>query len=467
MVRATFLTRSALGMALALGIATGGAALPAAAKEKKPEAPKIQPSKAFVPVYVAAKAGFDAAAKRQDVLDAQAAVKTAEASYRSASGKKARDEARAKYDASVAALGTLLQPEKDMLEKTFAVATTPDDKFIAGQLALNLGQLAADKAMQRRGLQSMVDSGKLSPADAAKFQFYIGGLSFDLKEYAAARTAFQASIAGGYTEGGVDGLLADTYFNDNMPNEGLKVLDEAIAKRGAAAPEDWIRKGIVVSYKAKLPAEAIKFSTRLVQGYPTQENWALSLSVIRDMSNFQNQEQIDLLRLMARTNSFSEARDYIEYIQAADPRRLPAEALKIVNMGLAAGKLQLSDPFVADAKSMSSARISEDKASLVAMERDARSASATAATAMAAGDAFLSHDNAAKAEEMYKIALTKPGVDTPRALTRLGIAQTDLGRYAEAQETFAKVTGPRVPIAQLWSAYAKSKMAAPAAAVTP
>ena len=68
---------------------------------------------------------------------------------------------------------------------------------------------------------------------------------------------------------------------------------------------------------------------------------------------------------------------------------------------------------------------------------------------------------------MYKIALTKPGVDTPRALTRLGIAQTDLGRYAEAQETFAKVTGPRVPIAQLWSAYAKSKMAAPAAAVTP
>jgi hypothetical protein len=197
----------------------------------------------FIPVYVAAKAGFDAAAKRQDVLDAQAAVKTAEATYRSASGKKARDEARAKYDASVAALGTLLQPEKDMLEKTFAVATTPDDKFIAGQLALNLGQLAADKAMQRRGLQSMVDSGKLSPADAAKFQFYIGGLSFDLKEYAAARTAFQASIAGGYTEGGVDGLLADTYFNDNMPNEGLKVLDEAIAKRGAAAPEDWMPQG--------------------------------------------------------------------------------------------------------------------------------------------------------------------------------------------------------------------------------
>ena len=465
MVRATFLTRSALGMALALGVAAGGLALPAAAKEKKPEAPKIAPSKAFIPPYVAAKDGVDKAGKRQDVLDAQAAVKAADNAYRSASGKKARDEARAKYDASVAALGTLLQPEKDLLEKAFAVATTPDDKFIAGQLSLALGQVAFDKSMQRRGLQSMVGSGKLSPADNAKFQFYIGGLSYDMREYPAARTSFQAAIAGGYTEGGVDGLLADAYFNDNMPNEGLKVLDDAITKRGAAAPEDWIRKGIVVSYKAKMPAQAIKFSTQLVEGYPTQENWALALSVVRDMSTFQNQEQIDLLRLMGRTNSFSEARDYIEYIQAADPRRLPAEALKIVNMGVAAGKLQMSDPFVIDAKAISTARIAEDKASLVAMERDARGANATAATAMAAGDAFLSHDNAVKAEEMYKIALTRPGVDAPRVLTRLGIVQIDQGRFAEARETFAKVTGARVPIAQLWSAFAKSKLAAPAAPV--
>ena len=466
MVRATFLTRTALGMALALGVAAGGMALPAAAKDKKPEVPKIAPSKGFAPVYIAAKDGLDKASKRQDVIDAQAAVKSAETAYRSASGKKARDEARAKYDGSVAALGTLLQPEKALLEAAFAAATTPDDKFIAGQLALNLGQLAFDKAMQRRGLQSMVDSGKLSPADTAKFQFYIGGLSYDMKEYPAARSALQASIAGGYSENGIDGLLADAYINDNLQAEGIKVLDDAVTKRGAAAPEDWIRKGIVVAYKGKMPAPAIKFATRLVQYYPTQDNWALALSVVRDMSTFQNQEQIDLLRLMARTNSFSEARDYIEYIQAADPRRLPAEALKIVNMGVASGKLQLSDPFVADAKSIATARIAEDRASLVAMERDARAAGATAATAMAAGDAFLSHDNAVKAEEMYKLALTKPGVDMPRALNRLGIVQTDQGKFAEAQETFGKVTGVRAPIAELWSAFAKSKLA-PAAAPAP
>lgn len=463
MVRSKFFARTALGLALAMGVAAGGLSAPVMAKEKekKQEAPKLKLSKRFMAAYQPAKKGFDDAAKRADVVAARDKVTAAENAFRSARGKKAQDEARGNYDAAVAALGALLAPEAALIENAFTAAVDPDDKFVAGQLALNLGQLAHDKKMQRRGLQTMVDSGKLPAAELPKFNYYIGGISYDLRDYPAARTSLQAAIAGGYTEGGVDGLLADAYINDNQAVEGLKVLDAGIAKRGAAAPEEWIKKGIVVAYRSKLPDQAIAFSVRLVQTYPTKDNWALSIAVVRDMSKFQNQEMLDLMRLMGRTDSWTETRDYIEYVQAADPRRLPNEALKIINLGLASGKLETSDPAVADWKSIASSRIAPDKASLPGLERDARAASATAATAMAAGDAFLSYDDPARAEEMYKIALTKPGVDTPRVLTRLGIAQADLGKSAEAQETLGKVTGIRGPIAQLWAAYAKSK-AAPA-----
>ena len=463
MVRAKFFAGTAVGLALAMGVAAGGVSAPAMAKEKekKAEAPKITLSKGFMPAYQATKTALDAAAKRPDVVAGREAATAAENAYRSAQGKAARDAARAKYDAAIAALGTVVAAENQAVENAFTAATTPDDKFVAGQLGLTLGQLSLDKKMQRRGLQSMVDSGKVAAADAAKFNYYIGGLAFDSRDYAGARAAFQAAIAGGYTEGGIDGLLADSYFNDNQVAEGLKVLNAAIAKRGAAAPEDWIRKGIVVSYKAKLAPEAVAFSNKLVEGYPTKENWALAIAVIRDMSQFQNQEQLDLMRLMDRTASWSEARDYFEYIQAADPRRLPAEALKVIDLGIASGKLQASDVSVSDARNIASGRIAADKASLVGLERDARAASGSAATAMAGGDAYLSYGDAAKAEALYQIALSKPGVDAPRVLTRLGIAQTDLGKTAEAQATFAKVTGLRAPIAALWSAYAKSK-AAPA-----
>lgn len=456
MVRAKFFARTALGLALAMGVAAGGVAAPAMA-QKKEAAPKITLSKGFMPAYQAAKGGLDAAAKRQNVVDGRAAVTAAENAYRSAQGKAARDAARAKYDAEIAALAGVVAGETQLVEAAFAAATTPDDKFVAGQLGLTLGQLSLDKKFQRRGLQSMIDSGKVSAADMGKFNYYVGGLAFDMRDYAGARAAFQAAMAAGYTEGGIDALLADAYISDNQAAEGLKVLNAAIDKRGAAAPEDWIRKGIVTAYKAKLANEAVGFSTKLVQGYPDKENWALAIAVVRDMVQFQNQEQLDLMRLMERTGSWSESRDYFEYIQAADPRRLPAEALKIIDLGVASGKLQASDVSVSDARSVAAGRVAADKASLAGLERDARAANATAATAMAGGDAYLSYGQAAKAEELYQIALSKPGADTPRLLTRLGIAQTDLGKTAEAQATFAKVTGLRAPIAALWSAYAKNK----------
>jgi tetratricopeptide (TPR) repeat protein len=472
MIRSSLFTRSALGLALALGLAAGGLAVSAPAeaqskkKEKAPAAPKITPTKAFIPAYNALKTALDAAGKRPDVVAARANVTTAETAHRASRGTKPRAEAKAAYDTTVAALGTTLAPEKGLLDAAYAVVGNADDKFLAGQMGLILGNLAVDKVMQRKGLLAMIESGKLPAADVAKYNFYVGGLSYDMRDFAAARSAFQAAIAAGYTEGGVEGLLAEAYINDNQTLEGLKVLQSAAAK--ADAPEALLRRGVVVAYRAKLANEAASFGSQLVAGYPNNDNWALTVAVIRDLNKFQSQEQIDLLRLMERTRSFAEARDYVEYIQAADPRRLPGEVLKIVNLGLASGKLSASDIFVSDAKATSSGRIAADKASLPGLEREARAGPASAATIMAAGDAFLSYDDPSKAEALYLIAMNKPGVDMPRVMTRLGIAQTDLGKYAEAQTTFAKVTGERAQIAQLWSAYAKGKArAATAVAAAP
>ncbi|MEN9683550.1 MAG: hypothetical protein RLZZ427_1301 [Pseudomonadota bacterium] len=465
MVRSKLFARSAMGVALALGVATGAMIAPvaAAAKDKAQDkaqaAPKLTPSKAFIPVYQAAAGALEKAAKNPDVATARTTVTNAENAYRSAQGKDARAQAKTQWDAAQAALGTALTAEKATIDQAFATAATPDDKYLAGQLALNMGNVAMDKLLQRRGLQSMVESGKLPATELAKFNFYIGGISFDMRDFATARTALSAAMAAGYTENNVESLLADAYIADNQPLEGLKVLQAAVDAKGAAASEEWLRHGIVVAYKAKALDYAGAFGSRLAAGYPTPENWALAIAVQRDLGKYQLQDLIDLMRLMERTNSFSEERDFVEYIQAADPRRLPGEVLKVINEGVTAGKLKAADPFVADAKTNATGRIAADKASFAGLERDARAAAATAATGMAAGDTFLSYDMPAKAVEMYQITLTKPGVDAPRVLTRLGIAQADAGQYADAQATFAKVDGVRKPIAELWSAYAKAKAA--------
>lgn len=467
MIRSSYFTRSALGVVLALSV-VGGAASPALAKKEEkaaaPAQPKIAPSKPVMALYNSVKTAIDAAGKRADVVQAKAAVAQAGAAVNAARGKAARDTARTAYDASVAALGNLLTAEKGQLEQLRAAGTTPDDKLIYGQLAFALGKVADDKALQRAGLSASVESGKLPPEQAAEFNFFVGALAYDQRDYAAARTALQAASAAGYTKNDVEGLLAESYINDGKAAEGLTLLEAAVNKKGASAPEDWLRRGEVVAYQAKLADKAAVFGSKLVAGYPTTQNWGLAIAVLRDLARYPSQDMIDLLRLMDRTKSYMEARDYIEYIQAADARRSPGEVMKIINAGLASGKLTASDVTVNEAKTIASGRLAMDKASLAGLERDARAGGATAAIVMAAADAYLSYDQSAKAAELYQIALSKPGVDTARALTRLGIAQVDMGQTAAAVATFAKIDGARKPMAALWTAYANSKASAAAPA---
>jgi len=427
--RAGLLARSALGLLLALGtIGASGIALSPAAHAAPP---KLKLSKGFQPLAVEAQKAIEAVKKGGDVADA-----------------------RAKLDAA------------------FAAIANEDDRFMAGNFAIGLGSASSDPALQRRGIEAMLQSGKVEAAEQGRFNFFLGQIAFQARDYAAAIAALQQAINLGYAENDPQVLLAEALIANNQVPQGLATLKQAIdAKKasGSLAPVNWYRRGLGASYNAKQLDLATDFSLLLARDHPTKENWAGAITVVREVGKFPGQETLDLMRLMDRTGSYAEERDYIEYIQAADARRLPGEVLKVINAGKAAGKLNMNDTFVAEALQTASARVAPDRASLAGLERDARAANVSGATAMGAADAFLSYDEPGKAAEFYAVAISKGAPDTPRLLTRLGIAQVGQGQYADALATFAKVTGQRVPIAKLWSIYATQKanpapVAAPAAA---
>ena len=460
MIRAKFFARTALGLALAAG-AIVGTAVPVMAKDKAPAAsvPKLSPSKTFIPVYVAAKNAIEAADKRADVVAARGQVTAAQATLKAAQGKTAQAAAKAQLDAAVAAASTLLTPEKAAAGQAAAAAVNTDDKYLAGQLMLNVGTMASDLVLQRRGIQLEIDSGRIGVADLGKYHMVAGNIAMDLKDFAAARTSFMAANAAGSPASEALISLSDAYIKDNQAAAGLKVLNDAVVKAGPAAPEGWMRFGIATAYRAKLPTEATIFANELVAAYPSKDNWSLAIAVVRDLYQYQGHDQIDLLRLMDRTKSYSEERDFVEYIQAATKRGMPGEALKVIDTGITSGLLKTNDQFVIDAKRESAGRVGADRASLPKQEADARSARATALSVVAAADTLLSYDQAAKAEDLYIIALTKPGVDNTRVYLRLAIAQIDQGKYAAAQTNLAKVNDARSPIAKLWSAFAAGKLA--------
>ncbi len=440
--RANLFTCAALGLALPLGLAVGTA--PAYAQK----APKIT----FSPGFTKAAAEFD---KTLSEANSNATVKAAADRARAANDPQAKAAAAAEVDAA-------LGGARAKLAAISPTATSSGDKLKFGEMTRTVGVLMGDPGMQHQGLVQMINSGAAAPEQMGQLQFLAGVTAYQGRDYQAAVSYLRPSYDSGYRDqdGLIQRVLADAYKRTNNPAAAAQLAQADIqaAKAGGGKPaEDSIRSALQAAYDAKQSAQAFSLAADLVQYYPSAQSWNASLLIVSSLAGLQSQDNLDLMRLMSRTGAMTERGHFLEYIQNADPRRLPAETLKVIDAGVASGKLPASDSYVAEARQTANARLAADRASLPALERDARAGSASAVTVSAAGDAFLSYEQPAKAEELYKIALTKSGVDKNRVLTRLGIAQIDQNKVAEAQQSFAQVQGPRQPMAKLWSIYAANK----------
>ncbi|WP_324695289.1 hypothetical protein ACLIMP_11370 [Novosphingobium aerophilum] len=444
MARKFLISRVALAVAMTGGMAAAVAPVAAVAKEKAPA------KATFSKEYAAVAAPVDKA-----IADAQAnpAVKAASDKAKAAQTDAEKAAARAEVDAAMG--GILAQ-----LQTAGAAAQQPIDKLKQGEMTRNVGVLMNDPALQHKGLVMMLDSGQTSPETLGQVQYLAGVTAYQSAQYDVAARYLQQSFDAGYRDqqNMIQPLLADSYKRSNNPQAALAMVQkelEAAKANGTKPNESSIRSALQASYDAKQLAPSTEYAAMLAQYYPSVASWNISISIVRQLASLQNQENIDLMRLMFATGSMKDKRDYFEYIQNVDPRAFPGEAVKVMDQGLAKGLLTQAE--VGQDRANSAGRVAADKASLPAAERDALKPAATAASVTGSADVFLSYEQYAKAEELYKVALGKPGVDANKANLRLGMAQAMQGKAADAQASLAKVTGTRAPIAKLWSAYAASK----------
>lgn len=435
-MRATFGLIGKSAMAFALATSVGAAALTvgataAFAAEKKPKEGKAAYSKEFV----------TAAGPIQKTVTALDEAK-----------KKGADQK------------AVLVNAKTELAAAEAAVSTPLDRMAAGGWAVSIGGVLDDVAMRQRGMQNMLDSGLVPAENKTDYQFYLGNFAYSNKDYPVAIAALTPIVQANYKDDTAAELLADSYSQQGQHAQALDALRAAVAARktaGAAVPEGWFKRANQIAYKNRLGPQAIEWATMMAENSPTPLNWLGAGQIVREFGTFTNQESLDLGRLLLRSGGFQNEpkyveREYVEYIEAADPRRLPGEVLKVTNMAVTAGILKASDVFVSDALTQAKGRIAADKASLPALDREAR-AGKDGKSALAMADAYLSYDEAVKAEEMYKMAIEKGGIDKDRALTRLGIAQIDQDKFEDAKASFAQVGGVRAPLARLWSAFATTQ----------
>lgn len=368
-----------------------------------------------------------------------------------------------------------IRPQLDALG---ALISSNDEKFAGGNLIFNGAIQLGDQTLQLQGMQTMISSGLVPAENVGRFNFIAYQLANGLGDQRTARTHLQAAIDNNFTTETISAsnlrvAMMESFFAGQEYSAGFEYLKDAIQaqkSQGLAVDEAWYRRGLTVSYENEITPTVYEIATMWLSDYPSEANWRDAINIARNLNDFEPGELLDLFRLSRKAGALSDASDYDYYIEVADPRRLPNEVKQVIEEGQASGVLLESNLFVTEALGIANNRIDSDRADLPALERDASASGAGLRTVGAAGDAFLSYGEYAKAARFYERSLTMPGVEINEELTRLAIAQIGVGDYAGARNSLSRVTGRRAPIATLWSTFAdqlEATSTAPAPVVAP
>lgn len=438
-----FLGKPMIALALATGGVAGMAASPAVhAQEEQPE---LKPSRDF---QKAIRPVIDAFNKRTENTELQARAQQ----VRSSEGA-AREQGRAELRQTVA-------EDLKMLRDAKAEIENPSDRFYWGQFAINYGLLTDDPGLQLEGIVEETASGLQTATRKSQLSNARAMIHFDREEYAKAREAFQMAIDSGATDPNLRNNIVVTYIREGDRAGALAYIDDMIedqAVAGTAPSEDLLLRAYSIARELEAP-NANDYAFRLVEYYPTEKNWANAIILVRDGYSA-DEAVLDLQRLMVLTDSVQNRPDVTAIVQYADHRRRPQEVLDAIELGIAKGYLEADEALVSQTQAEARKQVAVDQGGeLASLGADARKAGATLLTVTAAGDAYLDYDQPAVAEEFFRMAMEMPGADKGMFMTRIGIAQLEQGKFAEAQETFASINGEWAAIANLWRIYAAQQV---------
>ncbi|WP_230480816.1 hypothetical protein [Sphingomonas sp. Leaf21] len=352
-----------------------------------------------------------------------------------------------------------------------AAAKTEDDKYIAAALRYELesGKLFAaqqanpnapvDESSLAKPLDVLIASPSTPAADKPRYVFRRGALAYNGKQYPIALQYFQQAKQLGYQDPNLQMLIVKAKMDSGDVAGANTELASAIDQMNASgqkAPEDYYKYAIGRANKAKMVPETLAWMRKWIVAYPTAQNWRNALVIYGlqpgSLATLDKNQRLDLFRLMRATKSLADQNDYMEYAQYATDKGLPAEAEKVLNEGMASGKIPAGN---ATAKAMLAAATakSRQEGSLAPTEARAKSAADGKLAALTA-EAYYGQGNYAKAAELYRTALQKGGVDANEVNTRLGIALAAQGDKAGAKAAFDAVQGqPRADLAGFWKTY--------------
>ena len=320
-----------------------------------------------------------------------------------------------------------------------------DDNYMIAMMTLNAAILSKDNAQIESALEGALQSNRLSAEDRGKFIRNLGALALQRNDYAKATQYFEQSLAANPNDTQLQVEVAELQRRQGQNQKAVQSIQAAIATQekatGQKADEAWYRRALAISYDAKLAPEIISSGEALVKAYPSPTNWRDVLVIYRDSAKYDDQMNLDIMRLMRANSALTGERDYAEFAETAALKGFPGESKAVMDEGIAKGAIKSTAPWVKDIMTSVGPKVASDQKSLPGLEKESAAAK-DGKLAFGTADAYLGYGDWAKAAAMYKLALSKGGVDTAAANLRMGYALGKAGDKAGAQAAFDAVNAP-------------------------
>lgn len=335
-----------------------------------------------------------------------------------------------------------------------AVATTKEDRYLIGQLHLKAALTAKDNAGMAAAIDAVAASGYLDAAKTSDLYVALGGTYYNAKQYPQAAAAYQKATALNPANTEALELLGESMVAQGNKAAAASAFQRAVQAKVAAGQkpdEALLKRAVAVAYDAQSPS-AVELARQWVSAYPNASSWSDAIAIYSNLNHPDVEGTLDLLRLKQATGALKSGSEYAQYIRAAADQSNFNEAQKAYDAAVAAN---LIDPKKAEYNDLVNIK-SKPKATAA----DLAAATKTAQSGMALlriGDRYAAMGDYAKAVELYRMSMGKPGVDAAVANLHIGMALANSGDKAGATAALNAVTGPRADIAKFWMTYLNQK----------
>lgn len=325
------------------------------------------------------------------------------------------------------------------LKETDAVGgKTANETYLIERTRASAAVAAGDNDAAAKAFETVINSGKLSPAESSKFSEALAGIYYRAKDYNKAVTWFQRVLKDNPSNTSAHEYIVQILYTSGKYAEAAKELQ---ATKNLSENQLGMLANIQLKQNDK--AGYVQTLEKMAASYPKAQTWADLLQRVQTKPGFSSSLSLDLLRLRLQLGLLSKPNDYMEMSQLALQAGNPAEAIKIIDQGYKKGALGTGSDAARHQrlKDLATKTQAEFGSKLAAAQAEAEKAKDADALANL-GYALVSDGKADKGLPLLEQAVKLGTGKNPEAIKlHQGLAQNIAGKKAAALSTLKSVKG--------------------------